>query len=211
MHCIRLGPGFKRPRRIRVWGRCESREDSSFSNLGPGLSALLQNPAQINLGVTVPQSVMVSCFHEFNEKCALMADFGWQNWSQFGKVDVGVENSDLVRTVNANYQDTWHGALGGQYKASEKWMLTAGVAYDSSAVESANRTVTAPMGQAWRFGVGAVYHLNEKIDLGGAYEFLWGGNMSVDQGSDASLRGRLAGSYNDSWFSFVSLNLNWKF
>ena len=67
------------------------------------------------------------------------------------------------------------------------------------------------MGQAWRFGAGAIYHLNEKMDLGGAYEFLWGGNMSVDQGSDASLRGRVAGSYNDTWFSFVSLNLNWKF
>jgi long-chain fatty acid transport protein len=184
----------------------------TFSNLGPGLAAVLQNPAQLNLGMTVPQSVMVSVFHELNEKWALMADFGWQNWSQFGKVDVGIEaGGNVSRTVNANYQDTWHGALGGEFKANNKWTFTAGLAYDSSAVNSANRTVTAPMGQAWRFGLGAIYHLNEKIDLGGAYEFLWGGDLSVDQGSVTSLRGRVAGSYNDSWFSFASLNLNWKF
>jgi long-chain fatty acid transport protein len=184
----------------------------SFSNLGPGLSALLQNPAQLDLGLTVPQSVMVSAFHDLNDQWALMADFGWQNWSQFGKVDVGIESGpNPVTTVNGNYQDTYHGALGAQFKATEKWMFTAGAAYDSSAVESANRTVTVPMGQAWRFGLGAIYHLNEKIDLGGAYEFLWGGNMSVDQGSATSIRGRVAGSYNDAWFSFAALNLNWKF
>jgi long-subunit fatty acid transport protein len=67
------------------------------------------------------------------------------------------------------------------------------------------------MGQAWRIGLGALYELNKKVTLGAAYEFLWGGNMSVDQGTDLSLRGRVAGSYNDSWFSFFSLNLNYKF
>jgi long-chain fatty acid transport protein len=189
------------------------KDNPSFSNLGPGLSALLQNPRQLNLGMTVPQSVMVSLYHELNQKWALMADFGWQNWNQFGKVDVSIETGDAnpLKTVNANYQDTYHGAVGAQYKANEKWMFTGGVAYDSSAVESANRTVTAPMGQAWRFGVGAIYKASEKLDVGLAYEFLWAGNMSVDQGSELSARGLVSGSYNDAWFSFASLSLKWKF
>jgi hypothetical protein len=33
----------------------------------------------------------------------------------------------------------------------------------------------------------------------------------VDQGADLSLRGRVSGAYNDAWFSFVTLNLTWKF
>ena len=51
----------------------------------------------------------------------LMADVGWQNWSQFGEVEVGVEPAGASRavTANLNYQDTWHGALGAQYRASE--------------------------------------------------------------------------------------------
>jgi long-chain fatty acid transport protein len=189
------------------------KDTPSFSNLGPALAAAVQNPGQLNLGMKVPQGVMVSLYHELNETWSLMADFGWQNWNQFGKVDVSIENGNAnpVTTVNANYQDTWHGALGGQFRADEKWTFTAGAAFDSSAVDSANRTVTAPMGQAWRFGVGAMYHASEKVDIGLAYEFLWAGNMAVDQGSDLSVRGRVAGSYNDAWFSFAALNLTWRF
>jgi len=184
----------------------------SFSNLGPGLSALLQNPPQINLGMTVPQSVMLSFYHELDPAWALMADFGWQNWHQFGEVQVGIDaGPNPIKTVSANYQNTWHGALGVEYKASDKWRFTGGAAFDSSAVDSANRTVTVPMGQAWRFGVGALYDVSKKVTLGAAYEFLWGGNMSVDQGTDLSLRGRVSGSYNDAWFSFFTLNVNWKF
>ena len=40
--------------------------------------------------MTVPQSVMVSSYHEFTDRWAMMLDFGWQDWSQFGKVEVGV-------------------------------------------------------------------------------------------------------------------------
>jgi len=184
-----------------------------FSNLGPGLSALLQNPPRLDLGLTVPQSVLLSVYHELNDKWAVMADFGWQNWSRFGKVDVGIQtgNANPVTTVVANYQDTYHVVVGAQFKATDKWMFTGGAAFDSSAVDSANRSVTVPMGQAWRFGVGAIYQLTEKLNLGAAYEFLWGGNMSVDQGSNLSVRGRVSGSYNDTWFSFASLSVNWKF
>jgi long-chain fatty acid transport protein len=184
-----------------------------FSNLGPGLDAILRGTGQLDLGMTVPQSVLLSVYHELSEKWAVMADFGWQNWARFGEVQVSIESGsdNPVRTLNANYQDTWHGALGAEFKASEKWTLTGGAAYDSSAVDSANRTVTVPMGQAWRFGVGAIYQLSQKVNVGLAYEFLWAGNMPVDQGNDASVRGRVAGGFNDAWFSFASLSLGWKF
>jgi len=35
--------------------------------------------------------------------------------------------------------------------------------------------------------------------------------MSVDQGSDQSIRGRVSGKYNDAWYTFANLNLTWKF
>jgi hypothetical protein len=57
----------------------------------------------------------------------------------------------------------------------------------------------------------AIYAFSEKVNLGLDHEFLWGGSMSVSQGSDASIRGCVAGSYNDTWFSFAALSLGWKF
>jgi long-chain fatty acid transport protein len=183
----------------------------SFSNLGAlGNAPIFTSPPQLNLGMTVPQSVMLSGYHELNEKWALLANVGWQNWNQFGKVDVGVDSANPQSlTTNLKYQDTWHGALGAQYTASEKWLFSAGVAYDSSAVSDADRTITAPMGQAYRIGVGAQYKASEKVKLGAAYEFLWAGDMPVTQAS--AYRGDVSGSYNGAWFSFFTVNLVWKF
>jgi long-chain fatty acid transport protein len=182
----------------------------SFTGLGPVLGAVLANPRQLDLGVTVPQSVMLSAYQALNDKWALMADVGWQDWSQFGDVQVGVEAGG-VNTLNLKYQDTWHGALGAQYRASEKWLFSAGVGYDTSAVDNANRTVTLPMGQTWRFGLGVQYQLSPAVNIGLAETFMWAGDMSVDQGQDASLRGRVAGSYDNAWFSLTSASLIWKF
>ena len=182
----------------------------TFTGLGPGLSAILANPSQLNLGVTVPQSVMVSAYRALSDKWAVMADFGWQDWSQFGYVQAGVDDGGAT-TLNLKYQDTWHGALGGQYRASEKWLLSGGVAFDSSAVDNQNRTVTLPMGQAWRFGLGAQYQLSRSVNVGAAATYLWAGDMPVDQGTDQSLRGRVSGSFDNAWFAFVNLNLTWKF
>ncbi len=182
-----------------------------FSNVGPGLSPILSRFTSLDLGMTVPQSVMASVYHQLNEKLALMADFGWQNWEQFGQVDVGVDSANPQSlTTSLNYQDTWHGAIGAQYQIDPAWQLTGGVAYDSSAVDDENRTVTVPMGRAVRVGLGVQWQMNDRLSLGAAYEFLWGGDMSVDQGSDTSLRGRVSGTFEDSWFSFFTVNLNWK-
>ncbi len=186
------------------------KDTPTYTGLGPGLSALLANPSQLNLGMTVPQSAMASVYHALSDQWAVMGDFGWQNWSQFGYVQAGVESGGAT-TLNLKYQDTWHGALGAQYRASAKWLLSGGVAFDSSAVDGANRTVTVPMGQAWRFGLGAQYQLSQSVDVGAGCTFLWAGDMPVDQGSDSSLRGRVAGSFNNAWFTFASLNLTWKF
>jgi long-chain fatty acid transport protein len=182
----------------------------SFTGLGPVLGAILANPPQLNLGATVPQSVMVGAYHALNEQWALMADFGWQNWSQFGYVQAGVESGGTT-TLNLKFQDTWHGALGAQYHLSEKWVLSAGAAYDSSAVTSENRTVTLPMGQTWRFGLGAQYQLTKAINISAAETFMWIGDLSVDQGINVSLRGRVSGSFDDAWSSVTALSLIWKF
>jgi len=182
----------------------------TFTGLGPGMSIILANPSELNLGMKVPQSVMLSAYHELTDQWALMADFGWQDWSQFGYVQAGIESGGAT-TLNLQYQDTFHGALGAQYRASEKWLLSGGVAFDSSAVTSENRTVTLPMGQAWRFGLGAQYQLSRSVNVGAACTFMWAGNMSVDQGTDASLRGRVSGSYQDAWFTIANVNLTWKF
>jgi long-chain fatty acid transport protein len=184
----------------------------TFTGLGPVLGAVLSNPAELSIGMTVPQSVMLGVYQEITDRLALMGDVGWQDWSQFGYVQLGVDSANPKQlTGNLNYQDTWHAALGAQYTFSDHWVGTAGMAYDSSAVNDANRTVVLPMSQAWRFGVGALWQVSENVYLNAAYEFMWAGDMPVDQGADGTARGRVSGGYNDAWFSFFTVNVTWKF
>jgi long-chain fatty acid transport protein len=187
----------------------------SFSGLGPGLGILLKNPPTLDLGMTVPQSVMVGVYQDINTNWAVMADVGWQDWSQFSEVSIGVNTANPANskdlTSNLHFNDTWHGAIGAEYKYSPDWRFTGGFAYDTSAVNDANRSPVLPVGQAYRFGLGAFYKISQTVDLGAAYEFLWTGDLSVNQTSAKNYRGTVSGSYNDVFFSFFSLNLNWRF
>lgn len=186
------------------------RDTPGFSGLGPGLSVLLANPSEVDLGLTVPQTVMLSGYRKLSDRWALLANVGWQNWNDFGYVQAGVEHTGTT-TLDLAYQDTWHGALGAQFRASNHWLLSGGFAYDSSPVDSEDRTVSLPVGEQWRVSLGAQCQLSRSLSAGAATTFLWAGDLAVDQGTDASLRGRVSGAFEDAWFVLMNLNLNWQF
>ena len=190
-----------------------------FSGLGPALELALRNSGlltgSMDLGMTVPQMVMFSAYHELNEKWAIMGNLGWQNWSRFGKVDVQINsNNPTSLTVNSNYNDTWHVALGVQYRRlfEPPWMFSAGIAYDSSAVDDDKRSVTVPMGEVWGFALGAQYAVTPNLTLGAAYEFAWLGDMPVNQvRGTGAFANTVSGEFGNSSFSFFALNLKWTY
>jgi len=188
-----------------------------FSGLGPALQRVLISRGlttnDLDLKMTVPQMVMFSAYHEINQRWAIMGNVGWQDWSRFGKVDVGINSSNPTSlTVDNDYNDTWHVALGVQYRPAieSPWTFSAGVSYDSSAVDDENRSVTVPMGEVWGFALGAQYAIKPNLTLGAAYEFAWLGDMPVDQ-QRGPLAGRVAGDFKNSSFSFFALNLKWTY
>ncbi len=184
----------------------------NFHGLGPLLSQKLGSlsTANINLGLTVPQTVMVSFFQALTEQWAVMADVGWNNWAAFGDIQIGVSNENTYSlTTNVGFLNTWHGALGAQVQLSEPWQLDFGMAYDSTMTNTQNRSLALPIGDAWRFGAGAKWALNSNWTLGLSYEFLWGGNPAVTQ-DRGPLAGTVSGAYSGTWFQFFAFNVVWK-
>ncbi len=193
----------------------EFNDKPNFSDLGPGLEPLLQASglldAKLKIDFTMPQQVMFSAYHELNDRWALMGNLGWQDWSEFGKVGVTVASEDASSlTVDRNYKDTWHVAVGAQYRVADPWLLTTGVAYDSSMVEDKDRTPDLPVGEAWRFGLGANYDWSKELALGVGYTFLWNGDLDMDV-NRGTLAGSVSGTYENTSMNIINFYLNWKF
>ncbi len=188
---------------------------TEFSGLGPVLQTLLANrgllQTTLDLGMTAPQAVLVSAYHEVTDRVALLANVGWEDWSRFGKVDVAlVDNTVQSLTFEVPYNDTWHGALGVRYRVSDPWLLSAGVSYDSSMVDDENRGPALPVGETWRFGLGGRYRHSPSVTLGGAYELAWSGSLPMDVNRGA-VAGRVSGEYEDTAIHVFNVTLDWTF
>ena len=185
----------------------------AFSDLGP-IGTALQNRGLLNaaldLGITVPQRVILSGYHELSDALAVMGNFGWDNWSQFGKVDVDVAGTLASPTLTTaiDYNDTYHVAVGTQYRLNPEWLINSGLAYDSSMVSAANRSVALPVGATYKWGLGANWLKSPNVKLGFSYEVSYMGDMSFDQ-NRGQLAGQLTGAYKNAMVHFFAFTLNW--
>jgi long-chain fatty acid transport protein len=186
----------------------------STKNLGPVFQFLKDNRGlftrRIDLGLTVPQQVMLSGYHELTERFAIMGNVVWQNWSAFGKPDISVADTNISNeTVDLNYDDTFGVALGVQYAFAAGWLWSVGGGYDSSPMSKGERSPNLPLDQQFRLGTGVQYSFNDKITVGAAYQYMNGGDAALDV-ERGPLAGRLEGDYQSYHVHFFALNLSWR-
>jgi len=196
------------------------RATTQWDGLAPGVRALLASRgllnANVDLGVTVPQGVNASFYREVDPRWAILGSVGWQQWSRFGEVEIGVDTNNPVGvTTNLNYKDTWHVAAGAQYKLSDAWLLNAGVAYDSGFQDNNSVSLALPANAAWRFGVGGQKEESRTFSWGWSVEYLYGGNLHSNVSGNAPValggRGDVVGSFNNVGIVFLAANFGWKF
>lgn len=182
-----------------------------ISGSGPILDRLDSTNTQLSM--TVPQTVSLSLFQQLNSQWALLASVNWQDWSEFGDLVVQVDTMALgteSTNVDANFRDTWHLSLGGQYQVRPQWLWNFGISYDSSAVSDNNRTVIMPMAESWRIATGATYALNKDADANVSWAMIWIGDMPVDQTKAVSGK-RISGQFDSAWIQAVTANMTWRF
>lgn len=153
--------------------------------------------------VRAPQQVMLSLVHDVNKYWSVMGDLGWQDWSQFGSPDITINGQSGNR--NNRLKDTWHRALGVQFRPDERWRFNAGVAFDSTPYNTqSDVALTLPTGDEWRFATGAQYQMTSASNIGFAVEYL---HMQSSQVNSAAF----AGEYNKPWLWFASVNYSYQF
>ncbi len=191
------------------------RATPSWSGLGPGIEAALRASglltAPIGLGMTLPNRIMAGVHQDIDSRWSVMADAGFETWSQFGRVEVSVDTANPVSlTKTIAYQDTWHVAAGAQFRPDEAWTLSGGVAYDSSIMNDAQRTVLTPIGSAWRFALGAQWAISPTVTLGLQDTFIWGGTLPLQQ-DRGPLAGEVQGQYDGTLVNMLAVNARFVF
>jgi long-chain fatty acid transport protein len=138
-----------------------------------------------------------------------MGDFGWENWSKFGQVDVSVVSSTTTSlTTTSKFDDTYHVGIGTQYRLNPEWLLNGGFAYDSSMVSDANRSIALPLAASYKYGIGANWLKSPNVKLGFSYELVYLGDMPINN-NRGPLAGQVTGEYKDVMMHFFAFTLNW--
>lgn len=157
----------------------------------------------VSAQVRAPQQIMLSLVHDFNKTWSIMGDLGWQDWSQFGSPQVSVAGQNANR--KNRLKDSWHTALGLQYRPTELWRINAGVAFDSTVYKTQNDVaLSLPTGDEWRFATGAQYQITPQSNIGFAVSYL---NM---QSSRVQSPEQFKGSYDNPYLWFASLNYSYQ-
>ncbi|MDA8480310.1 outer membrane protein transport protein [Citrobacter sp. Awk 4] len=158
----------------------------------------------ISAQVRAPQQIMLSLVHDINKQWSVMGDLGWQDWSQFGSPQVTIAGQESNQ--QNRLKDSWHTALGVQFRPTEQWRLNAGVAFDSTVYQSqSDVALSLPTGDEWRFATGAQYQITPASNVGFAVSYL---HM---QSSKVKSPEAFSGSYDHPYLWFASVNYSYQF
>ncbi|TKU41339.1 fatty acid transporter [Citrobacter sp. wls757] len=158
----------------------------------------------ISAQVHAPQQIMLSLVHDINKQWSVMGDLGWQDWSQFGAPQITVVGQEVDKS--SRLKDSWHTALGVQFRPTEQWRLNAGVAFDSTVYNSqSDVALTLPTGDEWRFATGAQYQITPQSNIGAAVSYL---HMQSSHVQSPSI---YQGSYDNPYLWFASVNYSYQF
>jgi long-chain fatty acid transport protein len=193
---------------------------TEFSGLSPALQALLRSrgllDATLDIPIYVPQGVNASVSHRLDDRWNLLGSVGWQQWSKFGQVELGIGSTTDPTTLKTDleFKDTWHVAAGAQYRLDGPWQLNLGLAYDSGFQDSSNVSPALPANSAWRFGIGVQKEQSSTFSWAVSAQYVYGGTLDVNKANSAPVlaggRGNLVGSFDSVGMYFLAATFSWK-
>lgn len=147
------------------------------------------------------QVVRAGLHHQLNDRWGIDLTLGWDDWSTMDSVFVSIDTGGGA-ALEKSWKDTYHYAAGFQYKLSDDWELTSGIAYDTNPVDADDRTADLPTDRQVRYNAGARYQYNDALILGGYVNY-------TDLGNARITGDFWTGEYSSNEVYSFSIYLNW--
>ncbi|CAD5377801.1 conserved exported hypothetical protein [Pseudomonas sp. OF001] len=163
--------------------------------------------------MNLPQAATLSLHQALGEQWVVQISAGWQDWSAYSRT--GVEWDAATASAVAarrNYRDTWHLAIGTQYRPSPKLLLQAGVGYETSALTDGSRAFSASMAPTWRLASGLSYAYDRNTELNFNYAFTRVGDMpGIQGGAERTGRFGISDEFANAYFHTLTWSVTWRY
>jgi long-chain fatty acid transport protein len=198
----RIGASYRSAMRHRISGT------STTSNLGGPLAAA-NGEVGARAALALPAIASIGVVHALSAGLRAYAQADWLDWSRFGDIRIRYADGrpDAVRRNTA--RDTWAASAGGDYAASERLVLRAGLRYDQTPTVDGSRDVAFPDAPRLWAGVGGSYRLSAATTADFALKHAFFRKATVDvtrtffEGTPVASAARVRGEVDSSVTTFA--------
>ncbi len=145
-----------------------------------GGGAVFQNTGA-DAPLPMPASVSLSADQGISRSVALLADVTWTGWSALRRITIDFDNPNQPRIDQPfDWRDVWRWSLGARYRASDRWTVRAGAAYEQSPVADKTREPRVPEANHEWVSAGFTYQASGKLDIDFFYVHLFTDEAKID-------------------------------
>jgi len=159
--------------------------------------------APVAANIRFPDTYSIGIRQKFNDSWEGLAGFSYTRWSAIQSVPLMTTGASAfgpagstLDTFNYQFSDSYHVALGINYKIIQDLILKFGTAYDKTPIDDQYRTVSLPDSSYTWLTIGAKYMLSKQTTFDIGYAHLFYGASTINQ--TAPFQGTVAGSYSNS-------------
>ncbi|HNR13831.1 MAG TPA: outer membrane protein transport protein [Thermodesulfobacteriota bacterium] len=155
----------------------------------------------------LPQALLVSGYNRINDRFALLASFGWLNWSKIERSEALPGSTSSLNSQESYLSDVWHLGLGARYQVSRPWIITAGLGidkFDNFSTDESDDGFGSLAGEQLRYATAVRYGPVTTFSVGAGYLYLEGANL-IPNGFSSTLWG------SDDEVHLFSIDFDWRF
>jgi long-chain fatty acid transport protein len=166
----RFGLSYRSPVKIKLKGNSELQ-------LFAGAPFISQS---IRADLKLPDFTILSAYHAFNDRWAIMGDFRWTHWKLFDQLALRFEDGSQLIS-RADYKNSYMLAVGGTYQCNEQWQFKAGAAFDKTPTRDTTRTIYLPDQNQTILGLGTKYNFSECLAIHFCYAHIFYKKANINQ------------------------------
>ncbi len=167
-----------------------------------------------------PANTMLSAYHNFGNAWSLLGTITYTQWDVFKNLNLqnvvvldpttfGPGTIDV--NLPQNFHNTWRASLGANYRVNEAWLVRAGVGFDQTPTNNADRNLRLPDENRYATSIGAHYQITRMVGLDGGWTHEFIRNAAINNTETEGSQQTTVNGMSKSSADVIGVQLTWHF